>query len=313
ELGILVWQDFMFANMDYPIDDPDFLQQITAEVQVQLQRLARFTCISIYCGSSEVQQQAAMMGVPRDCWSNHFFDSDLPELCGRYHAGAIYFPSTPCGGALPFTINEGLTHYYGVGAYKRSLTDAALAPVKFTPEALGFSHVPEPATVDKIFKGGAFAAHHPAWKARVPRDASAGWDFEDVRDHYLAALFQQDPVTLRSLDPQRYLELSRVVTREIIQREFAVSRSAAHLFQCALLWFYKDLLPGAGWGMLDSDNQPKAVYYAFKRAAKPVAAYCVDRGLDGLYISVINETADELPVTLELSGYKSGYIETVKA
>lgn len=313
ELGILVWQDFMFANMDYPIDDPDFLQQITAEVQVQLQRLARFTCISIYCGSSEVQQQAAMMGAPRDCWSNHFFDSDLPELCGRYHAGAIYFPSTPCGGALPFTINEGLTHYYGVGAYKRPLTDAALAPVKFTPEALGFSHVPEPATVDKIFKGGAFAAHHPAWKARVPRDASAGWDFEDIRDHYLAALFQQDPVTLRSHDPQRYLELSRVVTGEIIQRVFAVWRSAAHPCQGALLWFYKDLLPGAGWGMLDSDNQPKAVYYAFKRAAKPVGAYCVDRGLDGLYISVINETADELPVTLELSGYKSGYIETVKA
>ena len=312
ELGILVWQDFMFANMDYPIEDPDFLQQITAEVQAQLRRLSHFACVSIYCGNSEVQQQSAMLGMPREYWSNTFFDKDLPELCSHYHPGAVYFPSTPCGGALPFTISDGLTHYYGVGAYKRPLTDAALAPVKFTPETLGFSHIPEPSTVDKIFKGALFAAHHPDWKARVPRDSAAGWDFEDIRDHYLQLLFCEDPVSLRSHDPQRYLELSRVVTGEVIQRVIALWRSAEHPCQGALLWFYKDLLPGAGWGMLDSDNQPKAVYYAFKRAAKKIAVYCVDRGLDGLYLTLINETADCRNVNLQLAAYKAGHIETLK-
>ena len=313
ELGILVWQDFMFANMDYPVEDADFHQLILAEVQTQLRRLSRFTCVSVYCGNSEVQQQSAMMGMMRDAWSNHFFDVELPELCEQLHPGAIYFPSTPCGGALPFSLNEGLAHYYGVGAYKRGVSDAALSSVKFTPETLGFSHIPEPASIDKIFNGALFAAHHPEWKARVPRDSSAGWDFEDIRDHYLGLLFQVDPVTLRSHDPQRYLELSRVVTGEIIQRVFAIWRSAEHPCQGALLWFYKDLLPGAGWGMLDSDNQPKAVYYALKRAAKSVAVYCVDRGLDGLSLTLINETASEHRVTLELAAYKSGYIETLKA
>jgi beta-mannosidase len=313
ELGILVWQDFMFANMDYPVEDADFHQQALAEAHAQVARLSRFVCVSVYCGNSEVQQQSAMMGMPREYWSNVFFDAELAEVCQQRHPGVMYFPSTPCGGALPFTISEGLAHYYGVGAYKRALNDAALAPVKFTPETLGFSHIPEPETVDKIFNGALFAAHHPDWKARVPRDSSAGWDFEDIRDYYLALLFQVDAVALRSHDPQRYLELSRVVTGEIIQRVFAIWRSAEHPCQGALLWFYKDLLPGAGWGILDSDNQPKAVYYAFKRAAKTLAVYCIDRGLDGLSLTLVNETELAQAVTLEVTAYKSGHIETLKA
>ena len=60
--GIMMWQDFMFANMDFPDEDPDFLADVKSEVRDQLQRLAPHACLVLWCGNSEVEQQAAMFG-----------------------------------------------------------------------------------------------------------------------------------------------------------------------------------------------------------------------------------------------------------
>lgn len=311
KLGIMVWQDFMFSNMDYPIHDSEFAYNIQCEVKAQLDRLAQFSCVSVYCGGNEVQQQSAMMGQSREHWSNEFFDTQLKHWCEKHHAGIPYFPSSPCEGALPFSVSEGISHYYGVGAYKRPLNDAILAQVKFASECLGFSNVPEPAVIDAVLQGSLFMAHHPMWKKGVARDPSAGWDFEDIRDFYLTQLFKQDAIHLRSHDPQRYLELSRVVSGEIMLRTIANLRTASHPCQGALIWFYKDLLPGAGWGLIDSSNQPKAAYYAVKRANKSLAIFFIDKGLDGLFLSLINETSATQPIKITLKAFKLGQIETV--
>ena len=311
QLGIMVWQDFMFANMDYPISDSAFHQSITAEVNGQLDRLSSHASISVYCGNSEVQQQAAMLGLPKDSWSNHFFDNELRELCAEKHTGIPYFPSTPCGGVLPFHLNQGLSHYYGVGAYKRPITDAKLADVQFTPETLGFSHIPEPSTIDRLFNGEIPSMHDPRWKQGIPRDTGAGWDFEDIRDHYLSLRYKEDPVALRSHDPDRYLALSRVVTGEVIYRVFAHWRSSTSQCNGALIWFYKDLVPGAGWGIIDSNNQPKAAYFSVKRAFVSQGVFIEDAGLNGLCLHVINEREAKLNVMLELQAFRDCGTETL--
>ncbi len=311
QLGIMVWQDFMFANMDYPVTDEIFHANIIREATAQLNRLAQYACISVYCGNSEVQQQAAMMGQTAECWSNSFFDSELRGLCTALHPGSIYFPSTPCEGALPFSITQGISHYYGVGAYKRPLNDAVIATVKFTPETLGISNIPEQNTIDSLLNGNTFTAHDPQWKKNVPRDSSAGWDFEDIRDFYLAQLFKQDPISLRSHNPQRYLELSRVVSSEIMLRTLANWRAPNHPCRGALIWFYKDIFPGAGWGLLDSNNQPKAAYYGVKRASAKIAVYFLDKGLDGLFLNLINETDQPKNITLNIKAFKHGDVETL--
>ena len=62
--GVLLWQDFMFANMDYPDQDPAFRASVTTEARQLLSRLAGRPCVAVLCGNSEGEQQAAMWGVP---------------------------------------------------------------------------------------------------------------------------------------------------------------------------------------------------------------------------------------------------------
>jgi beta-mannosidase len=300
ELGILVWQDFMFANMDYPVADESFHQNIVAEATQQLQRLAAHPCVAIYCGNSEIEQQAAFLGVPRDLWRNNWFGEELLALCTVNHPGTSYVPSTPSGGLLPFHTSTGLTHYYGIGAYLRSPTELRQANVQFTPECLGFANVPDPATIDLVTGGALPVMHSPNWKRRVPRDSGAGWDFDDVRDHYLRERYGVDPVQIRSWDMPRYLQLSRLVTGEMMSLAFSEWRGCHSENQGALVWFYKDLWPGAGLGIVDATGLPKAAYYYCKRAWANRQVTITDEGLNGLHLHLINETAGSCDGTLQV-------------
>ncbi len=313
ELGIMVWQDFMFANMDYPVADEGFHANILAEASFQLKRLQSHPCVVVYCGNSEVEQQAAMLGIPQEMWRNSWFGSELPELVGELHRNTVYVPSTPSGGVFPFYTSEGITHYYGVGAYLRDVNDARRSDVKFTPECLGFSNVPETKTITKVMGNSQPMTHHPLWKSRVPRDNGAGWDFEDVRDHYLAELFGIDAVQLRSADMDRYLALSRAASGEMMSQVFSEWRSTNSNCNGALVWFYKDLLPGAGWGVLDADNTPKSVYYYLKRIFQPLGLFITDEGLQGLFIHLVNETQSPFDGIVEFQLIQHGNVSVAKA
>ncbi len=306
ELGILVWQDFMFANMDYPVADPAFSEEILAEAREQLQRLAGHACLAVWCGGSEVAQQSAMLGRPAADWTNEFFQTTLPSLCREMHPGASYFPSSPWGGALPFHVGTGVSHYYGVGAYKRPLSDVKHAGVRFTTECLGFSNVPCRETVELLSAGRTLPPHHPRWKARVPRDSGPGWDFEDIRDHYFRALYGIDPIELRSVDVERYYTLSRGLTGEVMQRVFSEWRRPDNPCGGGIVWFLRDLWPGAGWGIIDSTGRPKAAYWYLRRAWAACAIRLLDDGLDGLSLLLLNESPEPIGGEVELERYRNG-------
>ena len=306
EMGILVWQDFMFANMDYPVADPAFRREIEAEARQQLARLHRHPSIAAYCGGSEVAQQAAMMGLAKEHWSNEFFLETLPKLCEELQPGVAYFPSSPWGGALPFHVATGIAHYYGVGAYRRPLADAKSARVKFATECLGLSNVPEAETMALVMDGTLPPPHHPRWKARVPRDSGSGYDFEDVRDHYLEVLFAEKAAELRAQDVARYYALSRVVSGEVMSRTYGEWRAPASGCGGALVWFYRDLLPGAGWGLTDSTGRAKAALWYLKRAWASRSIHLTDEGLDGYGIHATNESAEPLEALVEIEMYQAG-------
>ncbi len=211
ELGMLVWQDFMFANFDYPLQDEAFRANVTREVAEVLASLGGRPSLAVLCGNSEVEQQVAMLGLDPALGRGELFGELLPGLIGESGIDALYVPSAPCGGALPFRPDRGIANYYGVGGYRRPLEDARRANVRFAAECLAFSNVPsEPA--DQATPAVAppeRVEENPVLRTGIPRDVGADWDFQDVRDHYLGLLFDLDPDVLRRADLARYLELSR--------------------------------------------------------------------------------------------------------
>ncbi len=304
ELGILVWQDYAFANMDYPGDDPEFVAEVEREARGFLDRTQTSSALVVLCGNGEVEQQAAMMGAPRGLWRSPLFGETLARVSAEMRPDLPYWPSTPSGGGLPFLNDVGTAHYFGVGAYLRPLQDARCAGVRFATECLAFANVPDATVVDDVMKSGGVPPQDPRWKARTPRDSAAGWDFEDVRDHYLREVYGVDPIALRYSDIGRYLALSRVVTGEVMAATFSEWRRSGSDCKGALIWFLQDLWPGAGWGVLDARGQPKAAYFYLRRVLRPVTVLVVDEGLNGLDAHIVNDGPHEIDGELRVATFR---------
>jgi beta-mannosidase len=282
ELGLLVWQDFMFANLDYPIEDDGFRARVVDEARAVLARVGGRPSLAVLCGNSEVEQQAAMFGVDPALGRGELFAELLPGLARDAGVDVPYVPSAPSGGAMPFHPGSGVANYFGVGGYRRPLADARTAGVRFASECLAFANVPDGDVADG---------------EGVMRDAGADWDFADVRDHYLRERYGIGP---GDLDRARYLALSRQISGEMMALVFGEWRRSASPCGGGLILWSRDLRPGAGWGVLDAAGRPKVALAHLRRALAPRAVWIVDEGMNGLDVHVANDGPDALRAELEV-------------
>jgi len=311
ELGIMVWQDFMFANFDYPVSDEGFLTSVKEEARQFLQRTQASPCLTVLCGSSEVAQQAAMFGLPQATWSNILFDDLLPSITSELRPDLTYIPHTPYGGELPFVPHEGVSHYYGVSAYMRPLDDARRADVRFASECLCFANVPDAAPF--TLEEDAPRIEHPHFAPRIEGDTGATWYFEKVRNFYTQLLYDVDVADVRRDDPSRFLDLARATSAEIMEATFAEWRRDGSSTRGGLVWNFQDLWPGAGWGIVDSLGMPKAAFYGLKRAFRPVTLLFTEEGNNGLRLHLINETPHAKDVRLNLTCLRDGATPVMRA
>lgn len=304
--GVLIWHDLMLANMDYPEEDLEFLEELRSELAQQLPVLQARPCLAIVCGNSEVAQQAAMWGLPPAHWQPDLFHSRIPAWVAQSLPDAAYWPSSASGGDFPHQPREGSCSYYGVGAYQRPLEDARHSGVRFASECLAFANIPSDDTLARLPQGQVARVHQPSWKARVPRDLGAGWDFDDVRDHYVERLFGERADTLRHADPARHLALGRAASAEAMARAFTQWRASDSSCSGALVWFLRDLWAGAGWGLLDDQGQPKSTFHALSRVLQPTWVGVVDDGLNGLTLHWVHEGSQTIDATLQVHAWRHG-------
>ncbi|XOV81710.1 MAG: hypothetical protein ACFHXK_12610 [bacterium] len=291
ELGIMVWQDFMFARLDYPVENNQFLSSIRLEATQVLRRLASHPCLTMLCGNTEVAQQAAMLGLEREKWSNSWFDSELPNVCARMAPGIPYWRSSPDGGDMPFYTDSGVSHYFGVGAYRQELSDAVVNAPVFASECLAFG-------IPSMGQTGELAA---VASLDSPADANANWSFLDVAEYYAEKLYGKEILSLKESDIRRYRQLCSLAVGEVMYALQTGWRAKGIRCNGSLVISLNDVIAGNGWGLIDSQDRPKTPFYYVKRAWQPLGLTIVNRGVNGLRVIVHNDKAEGFMGILKLS------------
>ena len=126
QMGILVWQDFMFACQTYEVDSA-FLANVREEAIYNVRRLRNHACMAVFTGNNEEQDvwfgwggkqhYFEELGQADRVWAmqHSIFYEVLPEVVKQYGGGTAYRPSSPW--AFEDTPSDGINgddHYWGV-------------------------------------------------------------------------------------------------------------------------------------------------------------------------------------------------------
>lgn len=318
--GAMLWQDTMLASYDPP-EHQQWLEALGEEVEQWARRLGGHPCLVVWSGGTENLQQAVLSGRGAQSWTSTALEHTIPQALERAAPGLTCLPGSPSGGLPPTRIDTGVSHYFGVGAYRRPLSDARTAGVRFAAECLAFGCPPDEETVLEDF--GSAGADHDAqsrarWAAGAARDPGAAWDFEQITEHYARQLSvlprhgvprpdEAGPESaLRALgfwpaDRARALALERDTTQRVMTEVLAQWRRSDSACDGAVVLAARDLAPGPGWGLLDWKGRPKAGLRGFTAACAPTAVTVLDHGLDGLHAHVFHDRPEPLRAHLEIA------------
>jgi beta-mannosidase len=305
ELGMLVWHECMLAFYDPP-DGPEFVAELTAELNQQFDLISGRPALALVCGSQEIEEQAAMNSLSRTKWGFHVPDVVIPDLVAHSLPGVAYVTSNPTGGVVPYQMDAGVSQYFGVGGYLFPVEDARRARVRFAAECLAFATPPERRTIEEECGGAHRAGHDPVWKRAVHHDAGRAWDLEDMQSYYTRKIFAIDPFEVRYRDAERALDLARATVVIIFENVMSEWRRAGSTCSGATVLALRDIRPGPGWGVVDSLGRPKAPWFALKRVLAPVGLLLTNEGLNGLHLHLLNDRAEDVRCTLRVELFVRG-------
>lgn len=288
ELGVLVWQDFMYSCAVYPHADAHFLALAEQEARAALRALRNHPSIVVWCGNNECQwlhgsHRHEDPTLPERMPGLDFFETTLAEICAQLDGTRPYLPTSPWGGEHPNCATHGDRHAYKVGFgeldgedYGMDLTWPTLGPAgyreerpRFVSEFAAIPAPPEPEALARFLAPEDRWSGSPAWRHHMPAWPD-GIDFQAMLDFFCASLFgvPSEGVIDRAIW-QRHARLVQGAFLELGLREL---RRQWPDCGGALFWQFNSMWPSMDWGVVDYYGHPKPGYYFAKRALQPVLA-----------------------------------------
>ncbi|MCK6558110.1 glycoside hydrolase family 2 protein [candidate division KSB1 bacterium] len=259
ELGILVWQDFMFACGGYP-DYPEFTDNVRREIATVVKQLRNHPCVVLWCGNNENEWIWKMetRRSYREMPGVSLFEKIIPEICAEHDPTRPYWQSSPFGGNDPNSESEGDRHQWNI--WSNWVDPAAVAKDRgrFLSE-FGFQ---APATLS-------------TWeKFLTPEDLqpqSAVFEHHNKQVEGSERLFRfLAGFVSMPHDFEDFVFKTQVVQAEALKTMVEHWRREKFHTAGALFWQLNDCWPVSSWAVIDSELQPKAAYWYARRFFAPL-------------------------------------------
>jgi beta-mannosidase len=262
ELGILVWQDFIFACGMYPSWDDDFLTNVEAEARDNVRRIRHHPSLAIWCGNNELEGHFG--GADDYPWEVYgkLFDELLPKVCAELDPDTAYWPSSPhstLGNRKDSDSDlSGDTHHWSVFFGNQSFESQRNWRTRFMSE-FGFQSYPELRTVESF---------------TAPEDRVL---MSRILDYHQRSEVGNQTIFKYMCDWfQPPLNFADVLTLSQLSHSLCVRYASEHLRRIqplcggVLYWQINDIWPCASWSSIDSFGRWKALQYDAKRFFAPV-------------------------------------------
>lgn len=265
ELGILVWQDFMFACSMYPAGQ-SFLDSVRAEAEDNVRRLRNHPSIVIWAGNNEVEAAWHNWGwkqnLPASIWDDYLkiFEGVLKEVCEQLDPNRLYWSSSPKGGLPddPGSLKSGDVHSWKVWHFAAPFTDYQKEFPRFMSE-YGFQSFPSIETVNSYALPEEHEIQSPVMMAhqRHPRGNQL------IKEYMLREYAEPK-------DFESFLYVSQVLQAEGIKVGAEHLRRIMPRNMGSLYWQLNDCWPVASWSSIDYFGRWKALQYYARRFYAPL-------------------------------------------
>lgn len=298
ELGILVWQDFMFACAMYPEEAP-YPALVETEARHQITRLSSHPSVALWCGGNECVWAYESWGsaagetatwkqrVGDKTWGRGYYFDLLPRLMAELDPTRPYWANSPWSGSenvAPNDANHGDRHTWEVrGDGRRTIVP------RFCSE---FGHQ-GPASYVTLARTVGVAELAIGSRGLEHRQRATGGTAKHI-DDAIAESFRPP----RNFDEWHYL--AQLVQARSLRTGIEWMRVNQPRCMGALVWQLNDAWPGLSWSLIDSDGRPKPAWHAVRTAFEN--RLLTIQPLDGrLLVCVVNDTDQTWESRLDLS------------
>ena len=300
EMGILIWQDFIFACTTYP-SDPTFLRRVAQEAEYNIKRLRSHACLAMWCGNNEIYEGMRYWGWDKKyenpaIWNemkegyNKLFHQLLPAIVKEYDADRFYMHGSPyeANWGRPHSWKIADSHNWGTWYGQKPFESFDNEIPRFMSE-YGFQAFPEMKTIATFAEPKDYALESDVMNAH--QKASIG--------NYLI----KKTMALYYDVPEDFEEL---VYKGLVLQGFGIRHGIeAHrrnrpYCMGTLYWQLNDSWPVVSWSSIDYYGNWKAMHYQSKRAFAPVLLNAFKEGDQLCIYTLSDELKEHKNATLQL-------------